>query len=92
MGADVLERVEERWASDHRALGQCLVWTGVVDSRGEYGRLYDPAIKRTDYTHRIVWRRVFGPIPDGLEVDEVCAVSLCVRPDHLQLLTKGDNG
>ena len=38
----------------------------------------------------------YGPIPLGangkpLEVDHVCKVTLCQRPDHLQLLTKGDN-
>ena len=35
-------------------------------------------------------------IPNGsngkpLEVDELCEVSLCVRPDHLDLKTKRDN-
>jgi len=39
---------------------------------------------------------VYGPIPvdpngKPLEVDERCEVTLCVRPDHVQLLTKGDN-
>ena len=46
--------------------------------------MYDRAIGRTDCLHRIVWRRVYGPIPKGqngkpLEVDELCEVTLCVR-------------
>ena len=55
------------------------------------GRIYDPAIKRSNAAHLVVWRRVYGPIPRGLEVDHKCNVTLCQRPDHLQLLTKGDN-
>jgi hypothetical protein len=49
-----------------------------------------------DVAHRVVWRRVYGPIPNGpngrtLEVDELCEISLCVRPDHLDLKTKSEN-
>ena len=56
----------------------------------------DPAIGRMDTVHRIVWRRVYGPIPKApngklLEVDELCEITLCVRPDHLDLKTKRDN-
>jgi HNH endonuclease len=39
----------------------------------------------------VVWRRVYGPIPKGQDVDHKCDVTLCQRPDHLQLLTKRDN-
>jgi hypothetical protein len=39
----------------------------------------------------VVWRRCYGPIPAGLKVDELGEISLCVRPDHLQLLSKADN-
>ena len=42
-----------------------------------------------------MWRRVYGPIPKGpngtLEVDHRCDITLCQRPDHLQVLTKPDN-
>jgi hypothetical protein len=58
---------------------------------GVYGWMYDAAIKRLDVSHRVVWRRCYGPIPRGLDVDHVCNVSLCQRADHLQLLTKPDN-
>jgi HNH endonuclease len=53
--------------------------------------MYDPALGKTDYVHRVVWRRCFGPIPKGKDVDHKCNVTLCERPDHLQLLTKPDN-
>jgi hypothetical protein len=94
MGADILAKVERRWPRRHHHLGPCLVWTGARGPdarRGPYGRMYNAAIGRSDYVHRVVWRRCYGPIPAGLEVDERCDVALCARPDHLQLLPKADN-
>jgi hypothetical protein len=97
MGADILAKAERRWPMRHHALGPCLVWTGpTLNSEGVYGWMYDQATKRMDVSHRVVWRRVYGPIPRGpngksLEVDHQCDITLCQRPDHLQLLTKGDN-
>ena len=100
MGADVLAKVDRLWPTRHHHLGPCLVWREgepTIQSAGNvYGRLYDPSIKRSDAAHRVAWRRVYGPIPDGpdgkpLEVDHLCEVTLCVRPDHLNLKTKRDN-
>ena len=98
MGADVLEKVDERWASPRRELGPCLMWREgepVIRSAGcVYGRIYDPAIKRSDAAHLVVWRRCFPdkPIPKGLTVDHLCYMTLCQRPDHLEgPVTRGDN-
>jgi hypothetical protein len=91
MGADVLSQVVRRWPKRQHALGPCLVWTGVQYQDRPYGRMYDATLKRSDYVHRIVWRRVYGPIPSNLDVDHKCNVTLCQRPDHLQLLTKAEN-
>jgi hypothetical protein len=97
MGADILAKVERRWPARHHELGPCLVWTGKTLSDADvYGWLWDPALKRMDVVHRIVWRRVYGAILNGpddkpLEVDHKCNITLCQRPDHLQLLTKGNN-
>jgi hypothetical protein len=99
MGEDIAAKVTRLWPVRHHALGPCLVWTGAKgpDAQlGPYGRMYDAALKDMDLVHRVVWRRVFGPIPLGpngkpLEVDHKCNVALCQRPDYLQLLTKADN-
>jgi HNH endonuclease len=91
MGTDILAKVERRWPRRRHELGPCLVWTGAqtTDSAGRtYGRFYDAAIGRTDYTHRVVWRRVYGPIPPLLQVDHVCEITLCQRPDHLELVSQ----
>lgn len=91
MGADVSSQVVERWESEQRNVGACLVWTGVQIQGRPYGRLYDTELKRSDEAHRVVWRRVYGAIRDGLTVDHVCGVTLCQRPDHLELVTKAEN-
>jgi hypothetical protein len=93
MGADIVAKVERRWPKKRHELGPCLVWRdGLPTSAdGRYARLYDAAIGKTDYTHRVVWRRCYGPIPAGLDVDHICNVTLCQRPDHLQLLSKPEN-
>jgi hypothetical protein len=96
MGGDILARVEKLWPKRHHELGPCLVWTGARGpdaEKGPYGRMYDAGIGKTDYVHKVVWRRVYPgrPIPGGVEVDELCEIPLCVRPDHLDLKTKRDN-
>ena len=64
-----------------------------VQGRGRAVRAHlDPTLRKSDYAHRVVWRRVYGPIPRGLEVDHLCEITLCQRPDHLDLVTKSENG
>jgi hypothetical protein len=53
--------------------------------------MYDPTLKRTDYVHRIVWRRVYGRIPRGLDVDHKCYVTLCQRPTRRRGPTRCPN-
>jgi len=100
MGVDILAKVERRWPRKHHELGACLVWRDgeptIKAAGGLYGRIYDPAIKRSDYAHRVVWRRCYGPIPIGpngkpLEVDHLCEITLCQRPDHLDIVTRSEN-
>jgi hypothetical protein len=34
---------------------------------------------------------VKGPIPEGLEIDHLCRVQLCVNPEHLEAVTHREN-
>jgi len=95
IGADILVKVERRWSKRKHELGPCLVWRegeATIKAAGcVYGRFYDKVIGRSDASHRVVWRRVYGAIPERLTVDHKCNVTLCQRPDHLRLLTRADN-
>lgn len=62
----------------------CWTWVGYIESTG-YGRL------GKEYAHRVSFRTFNGPIPDGLEVDHTCFNRRCVRPGHLEAVTKSEN-
>lgn len=62
----------------------CWLWTGPTDGHG-YGRAGRVR------AHRFSYELLVGPIPDGLVLDHLCRVPLCVRPDHLEPVTDGEN-
>jgi hypothetical protein len=37
--------------------------------------------------HRAVYELLEGPVPDGLELDHLCEITMCVRPSHLEPVT-----
>lgn len=68
----------------------CWLWTGGDTGNGlRYGKFWDGT--RKVLAHRYAYSINFGDIPEGLEVDHVCRVPKCVRPDHLRLLTRTQN-
>lgn len=66
----------------------CWLWTGAKLPAG-YGRFWTGT--RTDYAHRFIYETYRGRIPDGLTVHHVCSTPACVNPDHLVIVTRGDN-
>lgn len=66
----------------------CWLWTGAPNSTG-YGAMSLEGHR--DYVHRHSYRLVNGPIPDSMEVDHKCHNRLCVRPDHLRVVTHTEN-
>ena len=66
----------------------CWLWLGHPQPNG-YGNIsiYDQVYK----AHRVSYRLYKGPIPDGLTIDHLCRVTLCVNPDHLEAVTMREN-
>lgn len=66
----------------------CWLWTGAVNSAG-YGQIRQGG--RIHYVHRLSYEDAHGPIPDGFQIDHLCRVRNCLRPEHLEAVTPGEN-
>lgn len=76
--------------SDKFVVGDgCWEWTAARNQFG-YG-----VIHRLDegsrLAHRILYEMLVGPIPEGLELDHLCRNRGCVRPSHLEAVTRQVN-
>ena len=71
------------------ATADCIIWSGAVNANG-YGRVGSPLHGQT-LAHRLAYMEAKGPIPEGLSIDHLCRVKLCVNPDHLEAVTFAEN-
>lgn len=78
---------ERFWAKVDRS-DDCWVWTGTGTPKG-YGQ-FAPHGKHV-YAHRFAYELLVGPIPEGMTIDHLCRNRGCVRPDHLEVVTRGEN-
>lgn len=46
---------------------------------------------RSMYSNRYAWEVSHGPVPTGLVVVRTCGLEGCVRPDHLEAVTKAES-
>lgn len=96
------ETIEELLAPDRVWVTPCgcWLWLSGDDGRGNwwghgaYGRILRPGTRRVMQAHRYVYETFKGPIPEGYDVDHMCAkwaldvkaIRKCVNPDHLQAI------
>lgn len=78
----------ERFWSRVAVTPSCWLWTG-SEWAGGYGRFI--VGKKPHLPHRWAYERLVGPIEEGLTLDHLCRVQLCVRPDHLEPVTQREN-
>lgn len=77
------ESVSERFWSRVERTSDCWIWKGTI--AGGYGQI---SIKDKNFlAHRLSYEEVYGPIPDGLQIDHLCRNSRCVKPNHLEAVT-----
>jgi HNH endonuclease len=69
----------------HPQLGTCWRFTGTTTPYGRIAKAQD------SYTHRLGWKLLRGPIPEGKELHHRCGVYACWNPDHLELVTHAEN-
>jgi hypothetical protein len=67
---------------------ECWVWTAGKNSKG-YGYFWYR--NHTIQGHQIAWALAGNEQPEGLELDHLCRRHDCVRPDHLELVTRHVN-
>lgn len=66
----------------------CWIWIGTLGNH-EYGRCYVDGKRQS--VHRTIYKLLVGPIPDGMEIDHLCRVRLCINPEHLEAVTGDEN-
>lgn len=69
----------------------CWIWKRYVNANG-YGE-WKPfkGQQRSSMAHRAMYEMANGPVPTGLDLDHLCRVRCCVRPDHLEAVTRTEN-
>ncbi|GGH34102.1 HNH endonuclease [Microbacterium album] len=80
--------IEARFWSKVDKSGDCWLWTAATTYG--YGRF---AITKRQMigAHRFAWETVNGPVPDGMVIDHLCRIRLCVNPAHMEVVTNGEN-
>ena len=66
----------------------CWNWTGVILNNG-YGQFYINYEKHL--AHRWAYLTERGGIEEGKVLDHLCRNRKCVRPSHLEQVTRGEN-
>jgi endogenous inhibitor of DNA gyrase (YacG/DUF329 family) len=66
----------------------CWLWQGNTNRKG-YGTIRFRGV--STLAHKAVYLHLYGSVPEGKEIDHICRVRNCVRPDHLQAITHQEN-
>lgn len=71
------------------AVSGCWLWTASRHHTTGYGSFgFEGKIIAA---HRYSYRMVVGPIPEGLELDHLCANRACANPFHIEPVTHAEN-
>jgi hypothetical protein len=65
------------------------MWTGQEGGKGEYGLFFYEG--RNHPAHRVAYILFVEEILEGLVIDHLCRIHLCVNPKHLEPVTQKVN-
>lgn len=92
MARETTPQIERLMAKVEKTDAGCWLFTGALSPAG-YGVV--SAGRRSEsgerLAHRVAYINFVGPIPEGMEIDHVCSVRNCTRPDHLQVVSHREN-
>lgn len=69
----------------------CWDWVGALNADGYGLATVAPGVRRSRQAHRIMYQKLVGPIPEGLQLDHLCRNRKCVNPGHLEPVTAMEN-
>lgn len=81
------ERFYEKVAPNE--VTECLEWQAGLFQKDGYGQFQYRG--RPHGAHRWAYEYMVGPVPDGLELDHLCANPTCVNTEHMEPVTKAVN-
>lgn len=88
MHKDIEQKINARIAKSDG----CWIWTGHIHRKDGYGRYRLPGMKWDKTAHRVVYELYTGvEIPSDMTIDHLCLNKQCVRPDHLEVVTRAEN-
>ena len=76
------------WSKVDRS-ADCWIWLRSRNPAG-YGK-FGASGSGWILAHRWAYEQANGPIPDGITLDHLCRTRACVRPDHLEPVTRAEN-
>lgn len=81
---NVLERIENKYVAQEGPIpgSHCHIWTASVVSSG-HPAVYANGTKTT--VTRTLWRELYGEVPSGWRLHNVCGNKLCVNLAHYRL-------
>lgn len=73
-------------------LDECWPWTASTRGDSQHGLYGNIKFKgKVVGSHRLVYECLVGPIPAGLTIDHLCKNTLCMNPDHMEVVTNAEN-
>lgn len=82
----------DRFWSKVDTSGDHWIWLGSTGRRGQGTfHIREDGRDVSHQAHRVSYALENGPIPSGYDIDHICRVTACVRPDHLRIATRKQN-